>query len=776
MEIIKRDGRLVPFDKGKIEKAVLAAFKSVDGSQDAGRAIASFIADDIEAEALVSDNALGIEEIQNLVEAKLMESDRKDVARAYITYRDKRTRARERDSELMRQIGAKLNATDVVNQNANVDERSFGGRMGEARSVVVKQYALDNLVSDRTRRHHDNNEIYLHDLDSYAAGMHNCVHGNTWVTIRKDGKVRTVRLETLANEIGLADGNIADLTGAQMSILSREGWTKLKNVSRRKTTDDEDLITIKCQTGLPLTVTGDHRLPIIRNGQEVVVRASEIAVGDELLEGADAFDITQDSESHINLADLIGADGLDLRIKDARPIKHYLAYKYGVNLLDECEFKDARPQLSHSSLRLSDLIELSKRYPLPFELWSRLLVKDNGSKHTYPLLIPKTESLAKLYAYIYCDGGIYQRDSASIWHLTFTNTNLALMRDFCDCYDDVFGYHPKIHEPSGNSPCYRLTDGSRIPCLLFADFAGARKTDAGNISLPDFVMHGTKGIKYAFLSAFIDTDGCITNESVLFTSAAKDTSEQLMLILKGLGYHPRINLSAKKGSKYHFGKSNRTGIRNYDCYNVAISRTEEYNDLLAHIDSLKTADRKLATANLAAVSPTRVRSIDTYQAEESVYDVETASHWFMANNYVSHNCLTVPIDDLLANGFITRQTDVRPAGSVKSAMQLVAVLFQLQSLCQFGGVAASHLDWSMVPYVRKSFSKHYRDGMRFLAHDAGYERDPDKSIVDATYTQEKEVYDYALAMTEEEVKQATEAMFHNLNLGRHDGNVMNIAA
>lgn len=72
-----------------------------------------------------------------------------------------------------------------------------------------------------------------------------------------------------------------------------------------------------------------------------------------------------------------------------------------------------------------------------------------------------------------------------------------------------------------------------------------------------------------------------------------------------------------------------------------------------------------------------------------------------------HNCLTIPFDDLLANGFKTRQTDVRPAGSINTAMQLVAVIFQLQSLQQFGGVSASHLDWTMLPYVRKSYMKNY---------------------------------------------------------------------
>lgn len=86
------------------------------------------------------------------------------------------------------------------------------------------------------------------------------------------------------------------------------------------------------------------------------------------------------------------------------------------------------------------------------------------------------------------------------------------------------------------------------------------------------------------------------------------------------------------------------------------------------------------------------------------------------DNYAvgNHNCLSIPFDKLLKEGFNTRQTDVRPAGSINTAMQLVAVIFQLQSLQQFGGVSATHLDVSMVPYIRKSFLKHFRDGLKYI--------------------------------------------------------------
>ena len=134
----------------------------------------------------------------------------------------------------------------------------------------------------------------------------------------------------------------------------------------------------------------------------------------------------------------------------------------------------------------------------------------------------------------------------------------------------------------------------------------------------------------------------------------------------------------------------------------------------------------------------------------------------------SHNCLTIPFDDLLANGFNTRQCDIRPANSVNTAFQLVAVIFQLQSLCQFGGVSASHIDWTMVPYVRKSFAKHFKDGIKYCCPNSRYNLESipkELSFNDgeANEAWNAPAYKYALEMTEREVYQAVEAMYHNLN-------------
>ena len=143
-----------------------------------------------------------------------------------------------------------------------------------------------------------------------------------------------------------------------------------------------------------------------------------------------------------------------------------------------------------------------------------------------------------------------------------------------------------------------------------------------------------------------------------------------------------------------------------------------------------------------------------------------------------HNCLSIPFDDLLAKGFNTRQTDVRPANSINTAFQLVAVIFQLQSLMQFGGVSATHLDWTMVPYVRKSFYKHYKDGLKYLENINELKMvDENNNPIDfntidwnsnivgieqARFGSEK-AYKYAMDMTERELQQAVEGMYHNLN-------------
>ena len=172
MFVIKRDGRKQKFNCDKIINAVQSAFEQVDGeitkfAEDKAKEITKYI------ESL--NKTMDVEEIQDIVENKLMTSSRKDVAKEYILYRQERTNERERNSQFFKDARTKATAKEVQNQNANVDEKSFGGRKGEANSTLMKKLALDTLMSDKARENHLNNRIYTHDLDSYYGGEHNCL-------------------------------------------------------------------------------------------------------------------------------------------------------------------------------------------------------------------------------------------------------------------------------------------------------------------------------------------------------------------------------------------------------------------------------------------------------------------------------------------------------------------------------------------------------------------------------------------------------------------------
>ena len=176
MKIIKRDGRQVNFNPHKIEKAILKSFEAVDGEiSEYAQIKAENIAVYIENLATARKQPFTVEEIQDLVENGLMSTKRKDVARAYIKYRNERDIVRTQKSELRKKVKEKLAAANVQNQNANVDEHSFGGRIGEASGEVMRDVALHDVVSEMAKENHFGNMVYIHDLDSYAVGMHNCL-------------------------------------------------------------------------------------------------------------------------------------------------------------------------------------------------------------------------------------------------------------------------------------------------------------------------------------------------------------------------------------------------------------------------------------------------------------------------------------------------------------------------------------------------------------------------------------------------------------------------
>ena len=174
--VIKRDGRLVNFDENRIITAVLKAFKAVEG-KDYDKDYAQKKAENIAAyiKNVENEQDLSVEEIQDYVEKGLMSLKKKNIAVAYMEYRRQRTAERTKNSELRQRVKEKLLARNIQNQNANVDEASFGGRIGEAGDEQLRDIALNEMMSEKSRYNHINNRVYNHDLSHYPVGDHNCL-------------------------------------------------------------------------------------------------------------------------------------------------------------------------------------------------------------------------------------------------------------------------------------------------------------------------------------------------------------------------------------------------------------------------------------------------------------------------------------------------------------------------------------------------------------------------------------------------------------------------
>lgn len=174
MNIVKRDGRIVEFDVSKITIAIEKAMKKTKKGIDSD--LSTFIANSISKQVKESGGLeIEVEEVQNMIEHELMSSDRKDVAREYITYRNLRSEEREKNSELMHFVSDVIDLSNLENENANMPEWVFTAKSVRMSSEIARRYALNHLLDKRVKDAFLNNEIYIHDFDSYAVGSHNCL-------------------------------------------------------------------------------------------------------------------------------------------------------------------------------------------------------------------------------------------------------------------------------------------------------------------------------------------------------------------------------------------------------------------------------------------------------------------------------------------------------------------------------------------------------------------------------------------------------------------------
>jgi ribonucleoside-triphosphate reductase len=205
-------------------------------------------------------------------------------------------------------------------------------------------------------------------------------------------------------------------------------------------------------------------------------------------------------------------------------------------------------------------------------------------------------------------------------------------------------------------------------------------------------------------------------------------------------------------------------------YNEVLQCTNIDNDN-ANVNQASFSGRKYRIADYEQ-KEYALRNLISKEGKEAFEHGEIYYHDLASYAIGDHNCTNLNIDNGLNHGFVTRNGDVRPANSYSTACQLVAVMFQCQSQVQYGGVGANHIDFSLEPYVKKSFRKHYIKGMfrieRYSKNEARtivFNEIPDNMtpIDSELYKKHNGAYSYAIEELEDEGNQATQGLYHNLN-------------
>lgn len=226
-EVIKRDGRRLPFEANRIRRAVDLAKASVnyDGYPALAEKSAAYVAGVLSAKQEVT-----ISEIQRIVEDYLMREN-PEIARAYIAYRAERDRVRENGSKLAASINGLVNLTDasIVNENANKDAKVFPVQRDLMAGIVSKHFAKNFIPADILAAHEDG-DIHYHDLD-YAPflPMTNCCLVDLRGMLENGFKLGNAEI-TSPNSIGVACAVMAQITAQVAS--HQYGGTTFANIDQ----------------------------------------------------------------------------------------------------------------------------------------------------------------------------------------------------------------------------------------------------------------------------------------------------------------------------------------------------------------------------------------------------------------------------------------------------------------------------------------------------------------------------------------------------------------
>ena len=273
MKIIKRSGEEKPFDVTKIENAIRKASQAVDYKDALSEGRIRLIAEEVAGVCAARDRAMTVEEIQDVVETKIMEMGAREIAKKYITYRYKQSLLRQAnttDKQILSLI--ECNNEDVKQENSNKNPTINSVQRDYMAGEVSKDVAARLLLPQDVVQAHKDGLIHFHDMDYYAQHMHNCDLVNLEDMLQNGTVISGTMIEkpkSFSTACNIATQIIAQVAsnqygGQSISLTHLAPFVEISRQSIRK-----DLQSELSETGLSMTPEQFDRIVEKRVRKEV---------------------------------------------------------------------------------------------------------------------------------------------------------------------------------------------------------------------------------------------------------------------------------------------------------------------------------------------------------------------------------------------------------------------------------------------------------------------------------------------------------------------------
>jgi anaerobic ribonucleoside-triphosphate reductase len=664
-KVTKRTGRVVPFDRRRIEKAIYAAARAVGngGGKPWAETISWAVTGILEERFGQNGHPPHVEEIQDVVEEVLIKSGHPQVAKAYILYRQKRAEARATQRMLMdteKLVDDYLQKLDWrVNENSNMNYSLQGLNFYLASSIAAR-YWLHKIYPAEVQQAHSDGDMHIHDLGMLSGYTY---YGKEVVVFRDAEGIRLTSFEQLyancpepAACLNEADGAFAKYPRDSF-VLDKDGWTRVVRLVRKH--KNKPMRFIKNRGGRSVIVTDDH--PMITADGETL--AARITPRTDTLYTADMGRLlaseTLFSTYEIDLLAELHKAGVTRFGRDK-------VYFNGVPLAD-LDVAQAGEGVIHTSTRT-----IPRRIPLTTELGYFVGFVLAEGYLSYDIDTPRTISVS-------------QKNPGPLHEI-----NRPLI---------ALGIPGCISHPHG-SDMYELQVKNVFLRFLFERVFGIQP-DARCKSLPVLTLHYSLDFVKGMLAGILDGDGSIASNgtSITVRVSARTLLEQMAYVFHLLGATPRDRNIEGVGTRRTY--KGREIVQRFPLYGLSFRKTAE----LALPSSLF---QSAAVSSSAWQDETRdawhvvLNNEPTDIPDDEIYDITTESGTLIVNGMWNHNCAGWDLQDLLIQGFggVPAKIESRPPKHLRTALgQLVNFFYTLQGEVA-GAVAVSNFDTLLAPFVR----------------------------------------------------------------------------